>query len=169
MARRAHAEGHWIGNHTWTHSVPLGLLKDPRAIGDEIRSTQEEIGALTHPHRFFRPFGQGGNLDERLLNPLVVELLTQERMSCVLWNAIPGDWKEPDGWVDRALAQCCAQAWTVMVLHDLPTGAMRNLERFLDAVVELGTRLRQDFAPECVPILDGRIVRPIDDILASSP
>jgi hypothetical protein len=56
-----------------------------------------------------------------------------------------------------------------MVLHDLPTGAMRNLERFLDAVVELGTRLRQDFAPECVPILDGRIVRPIDDILASSP
>ena len=69
----------------------------------------------------------------------------------------------------KALAQCCAQAWTVMVLHDLPTGAMRNLERFLDAVVELGTRLRQDFAPECVPILDGRIVRPIDDILASSP
>jgi peptidoglycan-N-acetylglucosamine deacetylase len=56
-----------------------------------------------------------------------------------------------------------------MVLHDLPTGAMRNLERFLDAVVELGTRLRQDFAPECVPILDGRFVRPIDDILASSP
>ena len=56
-----------------------------------------------------------------------------------------------------------------MVLHDLPTGAMRNLERFLDAVVELGTRLRQDFAPECVPILDGRIVRPIDDFLASSP
>ena len=21
---RAHAEGHWIGNHTWTHSRPLG-------------------------------------------------------------------------------------------------------------------------------------------------
>ena len=63
-------EGHWIGNHTWTHSVPLGLLEDARAIGDEIRGTQEEIGALTHPHRFFRPFGQGGNLDERLLNPL---------------------------------------------------------------------------------------------------
>ena len=23
-AERAHAEGHWIGNHTWTHSRPLG-------------------------------------------------------------------------------------------------------------------------------------------------
>ena len=143
LARRAHEEGHWIGNHTWSHSVPLGLLRDPSAIGEEIRDTQDAIGALGHPRRFFRPFGQGGNLDERLLNPVVVDVLTAERMSCVLWNAIPGDWKEPDGWVDFALAQCRAQAWTVMVLHDLPTGAMRNLDRFLDAAVELGVR----FAP----------------------
>jgi len=60
------------------------------------------------------------------------------------------------------------RAWTVMVLHDLPTGAMRNLERFLAAAAELGVRLRQDFAPKCVPILDGRIVRPIADILSST-
>jgi hypothetical protein len=33
---------------------------------------------------------------------------------------------------------------------------MRNLDRFLDAAVELGVRFRQDFAPEFVPILDGR-------------
>jgi len=149
-----------------SHSVPPGLLRDASGRGKEIRDTQDAIGALGHPHRFFRPFGQGGNLDERLLNPVVVDVLTEERMSCVLWNAIPGDWKEPDGWVDCALAQCRAQAWTVMVLHDLPTGAMRHLERFLDAAAELGVRLRQDFAPECVPILDGRIVRPIADILS---
>ena len=166
LARRAHEEGHWIGNHTWSHSVPLGLLEDPSAISEEVRGTLEAIGALAHPHRFFRPFGQGGNLDERLLNPTVVDVLTAERMSCVLWNAIPGDWKEPDGWVDRALAQCRAQPWTVMVLHDLPTGAMRNLERFLDAAVELGVRSRQDFAPECIPILDGQIVRPLANILS---
>jgi len=55
-----------------------------------------------------------------------------------------------------------------MVLHDLPTGAMHNLERFLDAAVELGVRLLQDFAPECIPILDGRIVRPLADILSPS-
>ena len=54
-----------------------------------------------------------------------------------------------------------------MVLHDLPTGAMRNLELFLDATVELGIRLQQDFAPDCVPILDGRIVQPIDGILTA--
>jgi hypothetical protein len=43
---------------------------------------------------------------------------------------------------------------------------MRNLERFLDAAVELDVGWRQDFAPECVSILDGRIVRPIADILS---
>ena len=59
-ARRAHEEGHWIGNQTWSHSAPLGLLEDPSAITEEIRGTQEAIGALAHPHRFFRPFGQSG-------------------------------------------------------------------------------------------------------------
>jgi hypothetical protein len=42
---------------------------------------------------------------------------------------------------------------------------MRNLERFLDAAAEQ-VRFRQDFAPECVPILDGQIIRPLDNILS---
>ena len=28
LAARAHDEGHWIGNHTFTHSVPLGQQHD---------------------------------------------------------------------------------------------------------------------------------------------
>ena len=28
LAERAHAEGHWIGNHTWTHRAPFGELED---------------------------------------------------------------------------------------------------------------------------------------------
>ena len=26
LAERAHAEGHAIGNHTWSHSLPFGLM-----------------------------------------------------------------------------------------------------------------------------------------------
>jgi peptidoglycan-N-acetylglucosamine deacetylase len=26
-AERAHGEGHWIGNHTWSHGVPLGVIR----------------------------------------------------------------------------------------------------------------------------------------------
>ena len=31
LMERAHAEGHWIGNHTYTHSIPLGEDTDPEA------------------------------------------------------------------------------------------------------------------------------------------
>ena len=41
LAARAHDEGHWIGNHTYTHSVPLGLQHDPDAAQHEIARTQD--------------------------------------------------------------------------------------------------------------------------------
>ncbi len=63
----------------------------------------------------------------------------------VLWNAIPRDWDRPEQWVDTALAQAAMQPRTLMVLHDLPTGAMRHLERFLAEVRRGGCRFRQDF------------------------
>jgi peptidoglycan-N-acetylglucosamine deacetylase len=161
LAERAFAEGHWIGNHTWTHSLPLGY-REPEETEEEIGRTQEAIGDLAHPHKFFRPFGGGGRLHEGLLSAAAVDFLVRGRFTCVLWNAIPRDWEDPDGWVERALAQCQAQPWTLMVLHDLPTGAMRQLECFIDRLSESGIGLRQDFPPDCVPIVDGRIVLPMD-------
>ena len=167
LAIRARDEGHWIGNHTYTHTIPLGEQKDTDTAEREIGRTQAAIGDLVHPHRWFRPFGGGGNLDARLLKPSVVDYLADHKHSCVLWNAIPRDWDDPDGWVDRALDQCRAQAWTLMVLHDLPTGAMNRLDDFLDRAKASGARFRQDFPPDCVPIRDGRITRPIQDFVSS--
>ncbi|MBX3554231.1 MAG: polysaccharide deacetylase family protein [Pseudolabrys sp.] len=169
LAAAAHAAGHWIGNHTWTHSGPLGT-RDGVALADqEIGRTQAEIGALAHPHRLFRPQGGGGALGPHLFRSRDVAFLKAQRMSCVLWNAIPGDWKDPDGWVDRALAQIDAQSWTLMVLHDLPTGAMRRLDAFLDQVAARHVRLRQDFPPDCMPLVDGVVVRPINDCVTDAP
>jgi peptidoglycan-N-acetylglucosamine deacetylase len=167
LAQRAHDEGHWIGNHTFTHNVPLGEQRDPRTAENEIGRTQDLIGDLAHPSRWFRPFGGGGNLDTRLLKPSVVDHLVSHHHSCVLWNAIPRDWDDPDGWVDRALDQCQAQAWTLIVLHDLPTGAMTHLETFLDRAGTAGAHIRQDFPPGCVPIQQGQIVRPLDTYVSS--
>lgn len=161
LAARARDQGHWIGNHTYTHSIPLGQQSDPETAEHEIARTQDLIGDLAHPQRWFRPFGGGGNLDDRLLKPSVVDHLAAGGYSCVLWNSIPRDWDDPDGWVDRALAQCRAQAWSLMVLHDLPTGAMRHLETFLDRAAEAGARFHQEFPPDCVPIRAGKIVLPI--------
>lgn len=167
LAERAHSEGHWIGNHTFTHSIPLGEQAGRDTAEREIGRTQDQIGDLAHPARWFRPFGGGGNLDRRLLKPSVVDYLTRNRHSCVLWNSIPRDWDDPDGWTARALDQCSRQPWTLMVLHDLPTGAMAHLERFLDRAEEAGARFRQDFPPSCVPIRGGEIALPINDYVSS--
>jgi peptidoglycan/xylan/chitin deacetylase (PgdA/CDA1 family) len=173
LAERAHAEGHWIGNHSWTHSVPLGHQAGPDVAEREIGRTQDAMAGLVHPHRYFRPFGGGGNLDRRLMSGPVVEYLKAHRYTCVLWNSIPRDWADPEGWVERALSDCRArpstpQSWTLMVLHDLPTGAMKLLPRFLDKVAEAGGRIRQDFPPDCMPIVDGAIRHPIDDYVAAA-
>ncbi|RTM08328.1 MAG: polysaccharide deacetylase family protein [Bradyrhizobiaceae bacterium] len=167
LAERAHGEGHWIGNHTFTHSVPLGEQSGRDTAEREIGRTQAAIGDLAHPQRWFRPFGGGGNLDRRLLKPSVVDYLTRNRHSCVLWNSIPRDWDDPDGWTARALDQCSRQPWTLMVLHDLPTGAMAHLDRFLDRAAAAGARFRQDFPPACVPIREGEIALPINDYVSS--
>jgi peptidoglycan/xylan/chitin deacetylase (PgdA/CDA1 family) len=166
LAQRALAEGHWIGNHTYTHSVPFGINPDPGACEKEIASTQVLVGELAHPDRLFRPFGGGGNLNRQLLSSRAVDFLSGGGYSCVLWNAVPRDWEDVDGWVERALEQCAAQSWSLVVLHDLPTGAMRHLERFIERAREGGGRFRQDFPPQCVPIRRGRIVLPLEDYVA---
>jgi peptidoglycan/xylan/chitin deacetylase (PgdA/CDA1 family) len=167
LSARAHEEGHWIGNHTYTHTVPLGQQRDPAAALHEIARTQDLIGDLAHPKRWFRPFGGGGHLDDRLLKPSVVDYLCRGGYSCVLWNSVPRDWDDPEGWTDRALAQCRAQAWSLMVLHDLPTGAMRHLEGFIERAGAAGARFHQEFPPDCVPIRAGEIALPIKPYLST--
>jgi peptidoglycan/xylan/chitin deacetylase (PgdA/CDA1 family) len=162
LAKRAHAEGHWIGNHTMTHRTPLGRLEDPAAAIAEIVEAQALIDELSHPDRLFRPFGGGGDIGPHLLSPAAVQVLRQERMTCVLWNAVPRDWEDPRGWAEVALAQCLAQPRTVMVLHDLPTGAMGRLNIFIERVLDHGGRFRQEFPPECVPIVRGEPVAPLE-------
>jgi peptidoglycan/xylan/chitin deacetylase (PgdA/CDA1 family) len=166
LATRAHAEGHWIGNHTYSHTTPFGLRDDRDGAEEEIGRTQRLIGGLAHPRKLFRPFGGGGYLDRRLFNPAVVDYLKREQFTCVLWNSIPRDWVDPDGWVETALTQVRAQPATLMVLHDLPTGAMAHLDRFLDAALALGTRFLQEFPSDCVPIMKGAVVRPLEPYVA---
>jgi peptidoglycan-N-acetylglucosamine deacetylase len=161
IAKRAHAEGHWIGNHTMTHATPLGRIADPGTAIAEIVGAQALIDELAHPDRLFRPFGGEGKLGPHLLSSAAVDVLQKNKMTCVLWNAIPRDWDDPRGWVDTALEQCGAQPWTLVVLHDLPTGAMDNLQSFIGRVRERGGEFRQDFPPDCVPIRRGNVIGPL--------
>lgn len=162
LCERAHDEGHWIGNHTFSHSVPLGMSADSDTSPSEIARTQALIGGLSHERRLFRPFGGGGKLGKHLLDRAALNFLIEGAYSCVLWNVIPEDWRDPEGWAARGLAQCRDLDWALVVLHDLPTGAMAHLERFIEQAREGGASFVQDFPPDCVPILRGRPTMPLD-------
>jgi peptidoglycan/xylan/chitin deacetylase (PgdA/CDA1 family) len=165
LCEQAHAEGHWIGNHTYNHLVPFGMSITTGVATFEIARTQELIGDLAHERKFFRPFGGGGLLDNRLLNTEALAFLEQNGFTCVFWNAIPEDWVRPDQWIDRALSQCFAQPETLIVLHDISTGAMKNLDRFLHLAKDRGANFVQEFPAACVPIERGRILWDVDTYL----
>jgi peptidoglycan/xylan/chitin deacetylase (PgdA/CDA1 family) len=169
LVERARAEGHWIGNHTYNHLVPLGMSAEAGMAAGEITRTQGLIGELTHGRRFFRPLGGGGGgqLDQRLLNDEALKTLVQGRYTCVLWNVIPEDWAYPEGWVEHALRLCFEIEHALIVLHDLPTGAMAGLDRFLSAAEDRGAVFQQDFPDACVPVERGRISGPIEPYVAT--
>ena len=166
LCERAHAEGHWIGNHTFSHLVPLGLSPEAGMAAAEIARTQALIGGLAHERRFFRPFGGGGLLDKRLLNREAFDHLRAGGYTCILWNVIPEDWSHPEGWVERALDLCFAKDHALLVLHDLSTGAMNHLDRFIEAARERGATFAQDFPTDCVPLERGQVTRPMNAYLA---
>jgi peptidoglycan/xylan/chitin deacetylase (PgdA/CDA1 family) len=168
LAERAHAEGHWIGNHSWSHSGPLGRAPDDPSIAEaEIGRTQKLIGDLSHPDRLFRPQGGGGSLGPHLLSEAALNHLVHGRYTCVLWNAVPGDFRDPDGWVDRALALCRGPDPVALVLHDLPNGAMRHLDRFLGRLADQGAVFTQDFPESCIPLRRGEAQGPIADYVTN--
>ena len=168
FTERAAGEGHWIGNHTLTHTVQFGDSYDPDLPAREIGLAQEQIGYLAHPDKLFRPFGGGGIMDERLLSTAAIDYLQANEYTCVLWNSIPHDWDRPDDWVERCLADVASRPWSLVVIHDLPTGAMTHLPRLLDSLDSLGAEIVQEFPDSCVPIRNGVIKGSLDGLRSTS-
>lgn len=167
LVRRARSEGHLVGNHTFTHSTPLGELERAAAL-EEFERAEKALAWLDQPRRLFRPYGRAGRLGQHLLHPALIEKLQNGRYSCVLWNCVPGDWRDPEGWTARALDGCRSRPWSLVVLHDQASGAMVHLDRFIRTLQDEGFELTRDYPPDCVPIVDGEIVQPLDQYVARS-
>jgi len=161
LAERAAGEGHWIGNHTYSHTKPLGELDRASALA-EFEQAEESLAWLDQRPRLFRPYGRQGKLGHHLLHPAVVEKLVAGKYTTVLWNCVPQDWRDEDGWPATALEHCKSHPWSLVVLHDQPKAAPKHLDRFLIALKDAGIPIVQPFPDDCVPIREGRIVHPIE-------
>lgn len=87
LVRRIAADGHLIGNHSWSHP---NLARTPaRRIREELARTKTALEQITSkPVRFFRPpFGAR--------RPAVFRIARAMGLEPVLWNAMTSDWSQP--------------------------------------------------------------------------
>jgi peptidoglycan/xylan/chitin deacetylase (PgdA/CDA1 family) len=167
LAERAIAAGHLVGNHSATHSIALGELSDPRAVDAEIDDCESMLDGLRGTPPLFRPFGNGGALDHRLLSSHAVQRLTDGGYRTVLWNSVPHDWDDPTGWVDTAVAHVRSLEHTVMVLHDTPGACVDRLPELLDRLEALEVEFTQDIPDSCIATRDGSRTAVVDALLQS--
>jgi hypothetical protein len=103
----------------------------------------------------FRPYGAGGVIDEQLMSVDGAATLCALGYTCVLWNVLPGDWRDADGWVEAARSRIELHPWSVVVLHDVADAALPRLGEFLDLMADAEATWSQDFPDDCTPIRDG--------------
>ena len=95
LVRRVAAEGHLIGNHSWSH--PNLALTAAGKIRQELARTSETLEQITGKRiTYFRPpFGAR--------RPAVFRIARELGLRVVTWNAMTSDWSEPSA--DRIARQ----------------------------------------------------------------
>ena len=158
LMRAAHQAGHWIGNHTLSHTVALGDRPNMAYATAEIDGAQRRLTGVSRPDKLFRPYGNDGLIGPHLLSRAALDLLLTEHYTTVLWTSVPQDWRDPDGWVDRGLAQAATSDWSVMVLHDIEGACLPRLGELLDRLSDAGAIFEQAFPERVILTRDGRPV-----------
>lgn len=154
LGRRIIGDGHRLGGHSWSHSVQFGTA-DEATITEELAATRATVEDVGGDGLLFRPYGAGGVIDARLMSSFGAQSLRSSGYTCVLWNVLPGDWKDPNGWVDRAVDEIDRHAWSVVVLHDVADAALPRLDQFLTVVAASSPTWSGDFPDDCTPIRNG--------------
>jgi peptidoglycan/xylan/chitin deacetylase (PgdA/CDA1 family) len=111
LARRVAAEGHEIGNHSFTHTKFSTLTAE--RVAEEVTRTQKSIQEATgRVVAWFRPpFGE--------LRSAHASLVRAAGLDIVLWNVDPGDWAQPGAEkVTEAILQQSLPG-SIIVCHEL--------------------------------------------------
>jgi peptidoglycan-N-acetylglucosamine deacetylase len=163
LGRRIVGEGHRLGGHTWSHAVQFGGADD-RVVAEELTRTRAVVEEAGGDGLLFRPYGAGGVIDDRLMSSFGSTSLCASGSTCVLWNVVPGDWKDQAGWVDLALSEIDRLPWSVVVLHDVADAALPRLDEFLGAAATRNPIWSQEFPDECTPIRNGEATASFDTL-----
>jgi peptidoglycan-N-acetylglucosamine deacetylase len=109
VARRIQAEGHEVGNHTWSHRpLVVGGCDSPHR---QIARTEDVLARLCpgSPRIFRPPFGTIG--------PGGPRALARHDLLPVYWSVVPADWDPLPGSVVRERVLSEVHPGAVVVLH----------------------------------------------------
>jgi peptidoglycan/xylan/chitin deacetylase (PgdA/CDA1 family) len=131
LVRRILAEGHEIGNHSWTHPQ-LSKLSDDRVTA-EITKTQDAIKDASGytPTLLRPPYGA--------ITPRQREwIANQFGLNIILWSVDPFDWKRPGASVisQRILSQ--VRPGAIILSHDIHKQTVDAMPATLDALIAKG-------------------------------
>jgi peptidoglycan/xylan/chitin deacetylase (PgdA/CDA1 family) len=142
---RISAQGHALGNHTWSH--PFLPELSYRQLTEQIDRTQEAIAVAsdgTAPALFRPPYGSR--------TPEVMGWLGETASTIVLWDVDPSDWAMPGADEIARIVLEAAQPGSIILLHD--GGGDRSqtvaaLPRIIEGLHERGYRfaLVEDMLP----------------------
>lgn len=131
VVRRTVAEGHEIGNHTYTHRL-LSKLSDSEVRTELIRCRDAVARASGSPIRVMRP-PYGG------LHPRQREWVHAEfGYPTILWSVDPLDWRRPGPSVVTSRILKSTSAGGIVLAHDLHAQTVDAMPATLDELLRRG-------------------------------
>ena len=131
LVRQILAEGHEIGNHSWTHPQ-LSKLSDQR-VSSEITKTQDAIKDASGftPTLLRPPYGA--------ITPRQREWIeNQFGLSIILWSVDPFDWKRPGASVITQRILTETRSGAIILSHDIHKQTVDAMPATLDGLMRKG-------------------------------
>jgi len=140
IIKRAFDEGHYIGNHTYSHAN-LTKLAEPQ-IREEIEKTQNLIGQCSRGLKILRPpYGAHNDLVDKVARDLGYRL--------VFWNVDTLDWHpkyKSGGWVEHGMDQIRAREDSIVLAHDIHRTTVEKVEELIGGIKRLRSTSFAEFA-----------------------
>ena len=131
LVRRMVAEGHELGNHTWTHGK-LTNMSDAQVRSELNRNRDAIVEATGIKPRTMRP--PYGALTQRQRNWIFHEY----GYPTILWDVDPQDWKKPGISVVRDRIVSKTRNGSIILLHDLHSISVDAVPSTVDALLRKG-------------------------------
>lgn len=146
LVAREHAEGHVVGNHTWSH--PDLRTLGPDQVADELDRTARAVADATgQPPVLVRP--PYGAVDDQVLS-----VLAGRGETAVLWDVDTEDWKNRDATETTRRALDGAHPGAILLMHDVHPSTVQAVPGLVDQLRAQGYTL------VTVPELLGAEVQP---------